>query len=53
MAHLAGYPALPDVDPTSSVKVMTADQIAYAAWVRKLNFERKQELMMRPAEYSY
>jgi hypothetical protein len=43
--HLAGYPSLPDVDPISSVKTLTSDQVAYAAKVRQENLARKAELM--------
>lgn len=36
-AHLAGYPALPDVAPTSSVLYLTQEQIA-----RKVQMDREQ-----------
>jgi hypothetical protein len=52
-SHLAGYPALPAAEPVSSVTVLTADQMAYAAKVRKENVERKQSLMAHPAGYTY
>jgi hypothetical protein len=46
--HLAGYPSLPAVDPISSVKQMSEEQIEYAAKVRKENQERKESLMALP-----
>jgi len=51
--HLAGYPSLPDVDPTSSVTRLTAEQVAYAAKVRQENLARKEYLMEHPEGYSY
>jgi len=46
--HLAGYPSLPAVDPVSSVKQLSEEQIEYAAKVRKENQERKETLMAQP-----
>jgi hypothetical protein len=46
--HLAGYPSLPAVDPVSSVKHMSEEQIEYAAKVRKENQESKESLMAQP-----
>lgn len=51
--HLAGYPSLPDVDPTSSIRRLTAEQVAYAAKVRQENLARKEYLMEHPEGYTY
>lgn len=47
--HLAGYPSLPDVDPTSSVKNLTLVQIDYAQKVNAENLARKHSLMAQSA----
>lgn len=52
-AHLAGYPSLPDVDPTSSVPHPNAAQLAYAAIVQKEMQDRKAYLMAHPEGYTY
>jgi hypothetical protein len=52
-AHLAGYPALPDVDPTSSVTTLTAEQREYTLKVQQENKARKQYLMQHPEGYTY
>ena len=52
-SHLAGYPSLPDVDPTSSVTTLTAAQMEYAAQVQREMQERKQYLMQHPEGYTY
>jgi hypothetical protein len=43
--HLAGYPSLPAVDPVTSVKALSEDQVAYAAKVRREDYDRKAVLM--------
>ena len=53
MSHLAGYPALPDVDPVSSVLRPTAAQLEYAARVQKEMQARKRYLMEHPQGYTY
>jgi hypothetical protein len=52
-SHLAGYPTLPDVEPTNTVTTtnLTAAQRAYAAKIRQENSERKKELMAQPDGY--
>jgi len=52
-SHLAGYPALPAGDPVTSVKQLTADQLAYAARVRREDQARKDYLMAHPNGYTY
>jgi len=52
-SHLAGYPSLPDIDPTSSVTTLTAAQMAYALKVQQENQARKQYLMQHPEGYTY
>lgn len=52
-SHLAGYPALPDVEPVSSVTQPTAAQLEYAAQVQKEMQARKQYLMEHPEGYTY
>lgn len=52
-AHLAGYPSLPAVDPTSSVPHPNAAQLAYAAIVQKEMQDRKAYLMAHPEGYTY
>lgn len=52
-AHLAGYPALPDVDPVSSITEPTAAQLEYAAKVQQEMQARKQYLMAHPEGYTY
>jgi hypothetical protein len=52
-SHLAGYPALPDVEPVSSVTQPTAAQLEYAAKVQKQMQERKAYLMAHPEGYTY
>jgi len=52
-SHLAGYPALPDVEPSTSVMQPTAAQLEYAAKVRKEIEARKQYLMEHPQGYTY
>lgn len=52
-SHLAGYPALPDADPMSSITQPAADQLAYAAKVQKEVQARKQYLMDHPEGYTY
>jgi hypothetical protein len=52
-SHLAGFPSLPDMAPDSSVKQLTADQLEYAAQVKKEVQERKEYLMTHPWGYSY
>lgn len=52
-AHLQGYPALPDVEPVTSVTQPTAAQIEYAARVEKEMQARKKYLMEHPEGYTY
>jgi len=52
-SHLAGFPSLPDLAPASSVKQLTADQLEYAAQVKKEMQERKEYLMTHPWGYTY
>lgn len=52
-SHLAGYPALPDVDPVSSVTHLDSAQQDYAAKVRNENEARKAYLMSHPEGYTY
>jgi hypothetical protein len=42
--HLAGYPSLPDVDPVTSVKTLTPEQIDYVRKVNAENLARKNAL---------
>jgi hypothetical protein len=51
--HLAGYPSLPDVDPTTSVTRLTVEQVDYAAKVQKEMQERKEFLMGQPVADTY
>jgi hypothetical protein len=51
--HLAGYPSLPDIVPTSSVTVMSAAQTEYALKVKRENLARKAYLMQNPEGYTY
>ena len=52
-SHLAGFPALPDVEPTDSIKTMSETQAAYAAKVRRENEDRKEYLMAHSEGYTY
>ena len=52
-SHLAGYPALPAVDPVSSLTQPTAAQLEYAAKTQKEMQARKAYLMEHPQGYSY
>jgi hypothetical protein len=52
-SHLAGYPSLPDVDPTSSLSGLSAAQMQYAAEVQRQMQDRKQYLMQHPEGYTY
>jgi len=51
--HLAGYPSLPDIAPSSSIKQPTAEQLEYAAKVQKEDQARKEYLMTHPWGYTY
>jgi hypothetical protein len=51
--HLAGYPALPPVDPVTSITHPTAAQLEYAAKVQKEMQARKAYLMEHPEGYTY
>jgi hypothetical protein len=52
-AHLAGYPALPDVEPVSAITQPTAGQLEYAAKTQKEMQDRKAYLMANPQGYTY
>ena len=52
-AHLAGYPALPAVDPVSAVQHPTTGQLNHASAVQKEMQDRKQYLMEHPEGYTY
>jgi hypothetical protein len=52
VGHLAGYPALPDVDPLSAITQPSAAQLEYAARVQKEMQARKQYLMEHPEQLS-
>jgi hypothetical protein len=47
--HLRGYPSLPDVDPTTSVKSLTPGQIDYVQKVNAENEARKKSLEAQSA----
>jgi hypothetical protein len=53
MAHLAGYPALPDVDPVSAITQPSAAQLENAARMQKEMQARKRYLMEHPEGYTY
>jgi len=52
-AHLAGYPALPAVEPVSSITHPTVGQLENAAKVQREMQERKAYLMEHPQGYTY
>jgi hypothetical protein len=52
-AHLPGYPALPEVDPVSSIMHPTIEQLEYAKKVQDDMQTRKAYLMEHPNGYSY
>jgi hypothetical protein len=52
-SHLAGYPSLPDIEPSSSVTKLTAAQVEYVAQIRKDNEERKQSLIEQAQQMKY
>jgi hypothetical protein len=52
-SHLAGYPALPTVDPVTSINQPTAAQLEYAARMQKAMQARKAYLMAHPEGYTY
>lgn len=53
MSHLAGYPALPNVEPTSAITHPTAAQLENAAKLQKEMQARKAYLMEHPEGYTY
>jgi len=52
-SHLAGLPALPAVEPASSITQPTAAQLDYAAKTQKEMRARKAYLMEHPEGYTY
>jgi hypothetical protein len=50
-AHLAGYPALPDGAPTSSIEHPTAAQVEHGRQVDEAIRERKRFHMQNPTRY--